>query len=431
MESNSNDSKLGLALSGGGYRAATYHIGTFRALKKLELLEKIDVISTNSGGSITGACYALYSEKFEDVILKGVKKGIIRRVIIAPRFLLGIFIILAPIVNAVFPFFNTPGWLNLAIIALMIVILAYAQFYILPLSSIIERIYNRIFFKGKKLRDFTDRSKTVLNSTNLETTRLFTFERTRMTDSFYNDHEKNKFVKFQNDEFPVAKAVMASTCVPFAFTPVRIPSKYFANPEDAQKINPRLVDGGVYDNQGIHKLTQSNSSCYCNNVIVSDAGQGFPFKRNYRNLISLLIHTSDVFMERIKKLQMMNSLYRGRDNNSIVAYQSLSFDIESSIPEFIRMLKDGNIAIPVIEAHAISNEDIEAGNWDKIKTQLESNIGYEDILSKACTKQELSKARRIGTSLSKLKNWEIEYLIKHAEAITELNVKLFLPHLME
>ncbi|MBN2837082.1 MAG: patatin-like phospholipase family protein [Candidatus Delongbacteria bacterium] len=430
MESNSNDSKLGLALSGGGYRAATYHIGTFRALKKLELLEKIDVISTNSGGSITGACYALYGEKFEEVILKGVKKGIIRRVIIAPRFLLGIFIILVPIVNAVFPFFNTPGWLNLAIVALMILILAYAQFYILPLSSIIERIYNRIFFKGKKLKDFTDRWKTVLNSTNMETTRLFTFERTRMTDSFYNDHEKNNFVKLKNDEFPVAKAVMASTCVPFAFTPVRIPSKYFANPEDAQKINPRLVDGGVYDNQGIHKLTQSNSSCYCNNVIVSDAGQGFPFKRNYRNLISLLIHTSDVFMERIKKLQMMNSLYRGRDNNSIVAYQSLSFDIESSIPEFVRMLKDGNIAISVIEAHEISNEDIEAGNWNKIKTQLESNIGYEDILSKACTQQELSKARGIGTSLSKLKNWEIEYLIKHAEAITELNVKLFLPHIL-
>lgn len=31
MKSNSDDSKLGLALSGGGYRAATYHIGTFRA----------------------------------------------------------------------------------------------------------------------------------------------------------------------------------------------------------------------------------------------------------------------------------------------------------------------------------------------------------------------------------------------------------------
>ena len=39
---HTNKSKLGLALSGGGYRAATYHIGTFRALKKLGLLKKIN-----------------------------------------------------------------------------------------------------------------------------------------------------------------------------------------------------------------------------------------------------------------------------------------------------------------------------------------------------------------------------------------------------
>jgi NTE family protein len=54
------ENKLGLALSGGGYRAAAYHIGTFRKLRELELLDKVDVISTNSGGSITGACYSLY-----------------------------------------------------------------------------------------------------------------------------------------------------------------------------------------------------------------------------------------------------------------------------------------------------------------------------------------------------------------------------------
>lgn len=32
--------KIGLALSGGGYRAAAYHIGTLRALHKLKILEK-------------------------------------------------------------------------------------------------------------------------------------------------------------------------------------------------------------------------------------------------------------------------------------------------------------------------------------------------------------------------------------------------------
>lgn len=32
--------KIGLALSGGGYRAAAYHIGTLRALHKLKILKK-------------------------------------------------------------------------------------------------------------------------------------------------------------------------------------------------------------------------------------------------------------------------------------------------------------------------------------------------------------------------------------------------------
>ena len=42
--------KIGLALSGGGYRAAAYHVGTLRALRYLGLLDKVDVISSVSGG---------------------------------------------------------------------------------------------------------------------------------------------------------------------------------------------------------------------------------------------------------------------------------------------------------------------------------------------------------------------------------------------
>lgn len=57
------EKKIGLALSGGGYRAAAYHIGTLRALHKLGILENVDVISSVSGGSITAAYYALNKEK--------------------------------------------------------------------------------------------------------------------------------------------------------------------------------------------------------------------------------------------------------------------------------------------------------------------------------------------------------------------------------
>ena len=61
----SDGKKIGLALSGGGYRAAAYHIGALRALHKLGVLDKVDVISSVSGGSIIAACYALHDGDYE------------------------------------------------------------------------------------------------------------------------------------------------------------------------------------------------------------------------------------------------------------------------------------------------------------------------------------------------------------------------------
>ena len=66
--------KIGLALSGGGYRAAAYHIGTLRALHKLNVLDKVDVISSVSGGSITAAYYVLNKDKGFDTFEKSFKE---------------------------------------------------------------------------------------------------------------------------------------------------------------------------------------------------------------------------------------------------------------------------------------------------------------------------------------------------------------------
>ncbi len=51
--------KLGLALSGGGFRASLFHIGVMARLAELDLLGKVEVLSTVSGGSIVGAMYYL------------------------------------------------------------------------------------------------------------------------------------------------------------------------------------------------------------------------------------------------------------------------------------------------------------------------------------------------------------------------------------
>ena len=59
--------KVGLALSGGGFRASLYHIGVLAKLAELDLLRHIEVLSCVSGGSIIGAHYYLEIRRLFDI----------------------------------------------------------------------------------------------------------------------------------------------------------------------------------------------------------------------------------------------------------------------------------------------------------------------------------------------------------------------------
>ena len=58
--------RLGLSLSGGGYRAAAFHLGTLNKLHEMGVLQQADVISTISGGSIIGAYYCLQKDNYDE-----------------------------------------------------------------------------------------------------------------------------------------------------------------------------------------------------------------------------------------------------------------------------------------------------------------------------------------------------------------------------
>ncbi|HTL13198.1 MAG TPA: patatin-like phospholipase family protein [Bdellovibrionota bacterium] len=60
------DEKIGLSLSGGGFRASFFHLGALRRLAQLGLLERVQVLSTVSGGSLLAAhYYLLLKESFD------------------------------------------------------------------------------------------------------------------------------------------------------------------------------------------------------------------------------------------------------------------------------------------------------------------------------------------------------------------------------
>lgn len=424
--------KLGLSLSGGGYRATAFHLGTLKKLQQLNILEQVDIMSTISGGSITGAYYCLNKDdfaKFEQELYNSLQtKDVIKKILLSGTFLQLVVLSLLFLIPAFYFLFTSPAWLFLAFLAAFILVFLRFQFYIFPISKRIENIYDIFFYNKNKLADLPDKPILVIGSTNLQTARPFTFSKTWMQDSSYQYMEPA--IKFKAADFPVARAVMASSCVPFAFTPVIISKQFFAIEADADKVHPLLVDGGVYDNQGIHKIVQDGFYS-CETVITSDAGCGSSGEISLRNTISLLISTVDVFMSRIKKTQIAQDVYSNAGTtNRQIAYFSLGWDAEKCIPGFIDNLEEHKVVESVIIAHQLKPEWVkEPRKYEaEIADWLKSKTGYTSMNKP--TPGEKLIARKVGTNLTALKKSQVDCLIKQAECLTELQIKLYCPSLL-
>jgi NTE family protein len=428
--------KLGLSLSGGGYRAAAFHLGTLRKLHEMGVLQQVDIMSTISGGSITGAYYCLNNkdfDAFEKHMLEALgHKSVIKQVFLSFTFIRTILFLLVFLVPAIYVLFTPYAWLSLILIGLLLYLFVRFQFAIFPVSKEIEKAYNKFFYQNATLSQLSNKPLLAIGSTNLQTARPFTFSRLKMEDSSYAFLDPP--VRFQHDEFPVARAVMASSCVPFAFTPVHIDRAYFETPADMLRVEPQLVDGGVYDNQGIQKLTQKGSMYACDIVITSDAGNKLPFEGSYNNLLILLIRTMDVFMARIKHFQMVQDIYDNAANaGRQMAYLSLGWNLEQCIPGFIDNLGKGKITGEVIEAHQFKPEWVAdpARYRKELTTYLENEVNYKVILQRNLKPPQLTIARNVGTNLTPLSKEELTYLAIQAANLTELQVRLYCPTLTQ
>src|SRR5580765_8039918 len=56
--------KIGLALSGGGFRASLYHLGLLRFLRDADILSQVTHITAVSGGSVIAAHFALNWDRY-------------------------------------------------------------------------------------------------------------------------------------------------------------------------------------------------------------------------------------------------------------------------------------------------------------------------------------------------------------------------------
>lgn len=424
--------KIGLALSGGGYRAVAYHIGTLRALHNLKILDRIDVISSVSGGSITSAYYLLHKDnyqEFESTFSHKLRKGVLHLALI------NLLVVLAGIGTLVY----FMGWWTLLLSLIMIWV---ANYYILPVSIWIEKQYNWLFFKDATLSDLPQSPAVSINTTDVAKGRSFRFSRNKAWGYDYVNKDDQLDV-FSGENFPIAKAVMASSCVPFAFSPIRMPEKY-------KRYNhykcPLLVDGGLYDNQGTYELTESSDrNMHAKYIIVSNAGNTELTDQWVTNIPLMLVLTSNILMKRIERMQSRYNMFETDNIKRRIANSALSYEIsERIIRGFVRGIKNGNVAGELYSHHSITEEEAQKikrvfysndaediAFIDSVILKIKQNIDWDHLEKIKPSLEEIKTAKKVGTNLIGLSQKKIDSLIKFAEWMTTVQVKLYLPNLLD
>lgn len=330
LNSSPVEQKLGLALSGGGFRASFFHLGVLARLAELGTLRHIEVISTVSGGSIIGALYYLYlkkllEEKADNEISDQDYRAIIKQ--LERDFLKGVER------NIIMSIYTNP------IKNLKMFFARFSQ------SIRIGEMYDEIFYKPvlnsadkkpTRLRDLIIHPKAeptnfyplkdnmrrkakvpvlLINATSLNTGRNWRFEASKMGEHVRDDELAQEIDKNSRlltprsyddipkhlQDYPLGQAVAASACLPGVFNPLPIDGLY---PDGMRLL---LIDGGVHDNQGIQGLLDLK----CTHFIVSDASKQIEQELRPDIRIDLMMQRiRGMLIDRIREEQLFRMLQK-------------------------------------------------------------------------------------------------------------------------
>lgn len=316
--------KMGLALSGGGFRASIFHIGVLAALAENDQLKDVEAISCVSGGSIIGAFYYLkLKQLLETKNDKDIRQEDYIKIVqeIEKEFLEGVQ------KNLRMRIFTNP-----VSSFKMLFLKNYSRTN--RLGELYEKhLYNKIF-KKKTGTTASDRNlymsdliiqpmdhpdfnmsidnwkrlnkipQLILNATSLNTGHNWQFTASWMgeppgsiqADIDVKPRLRRMYYSEAPDEykrFRLGYAVGASSCVPVMFHPMPMHNLY---PE----IDLQLVDGGLHDNQGVGALIEQE----CKQMIISDASGQLPTNTTATgNGASLFYRSDNIVQERVRELQ--------------------------------------------------------------------------------------------------------------------------------
>jgi predicted acylesterase/phospholipase RssA len=295
-ESTSNDPEwIGLALSGGGFRATLFHLGAIRFLHERGLLSKVKLICSVSGGSILAAHLGLNWQSYNN---PNEFDEIARSLVDFTQFDLRGRILRRWICGMALGFPRLFG--DLSITGLLQ--RYYSDFYLRTIQGAASR-------KGpltlENLRPSSDQPDIHILATSLTTGALFKFTPKGLG---WLDGTNERFINFSS--CAISLAVAASSAFPPLFPPVAITKDMVVGIRDQFDKTHYLTDGGVFDNLGFSELVRLSSSLPRDKypyerglLIVSDAGGIFDWEdKKYSFLVSRNIRASDILMDRVTKL---------------------------------------------------------------------------------------------------------------------------------
>jgi NTE family protein len=260
IEIGGSTKRIGLAMSGGGFRAAAFHLGVMRKLDAMKLLDKLDLLSCVSGGSIAGAFVAANWSKADKLD-------------------------------------RLDTYLRTRSIAVSSVIGGTLDPFETRLDKLAET-YDKDLFHGATLKDLANGPRLYLNSTNLATGNMFFFVTGGGLPEEMGEHELGVVPA---PDFKVSRAVAASSAFPPVFPPLRLGADTYKHASTVEYVT--LTDGGVYDNMGVNPVLRvaRNALDY---AIVSDGGKPFALdERPTDSGLIVLKAALGIMMEQIRGLE--------------------------------------------------------------------------------------------------------------------------------
>jgi len=284
-------STLGLALSGGGFRATLYHLGVIRYLRDCGMLERIGDIAAVSGGSVLAAHLVLNWDRYSGsdaafaeaaaeivrFVQHDVRNRIVRRLpLVFPIRLVG----------------KLTGW--------------HAAGF--TPNALLEKAYRQFLYGDRRLFELPERPGLHILSTNVSDGVMAVFDREGLHVQKRDLGEVDPFRHVAGRTATIAKVVSASSAFPGFFPPVEITADDLGVHE-GQFPAESFTDGGVYDNLGTRAfawLTNHRGRAY-HHVIVSDAGKPFQILGNAPlGFIAQSIRATDILWDRVWQLEREN-----------------------------------------------------------------------------------------------------------------------------